>query len=233
MGAGETPAPVSTTARTPVPTPASTTTTPPHTTTAVSAIFETTTTPDRFDRPADTRHVTIPAAPEQVQTEAEPATTERYHLEELEAETVDQSEEEEKEKEEPETSREDAERYQVSDTGEQRGMQETQRERLDWATDTNTSIGPVPSVSEFRPNTPPQSDRTLPAPSSSIPADPALVIPKSEPIPAAFMDPSADAPIGYPGMITTAHAPANPDCTSAPATPVHSVHASTTPVDPD
>jgi hypothetical protein len=46
------------------------------------------------------------------------------------------------------------------------------------------------------------------------------------------MDPSADMPIRYPSMITTAHVPANPDCTSAPATPVHSVHASTTPVDP-
>jgi hypothetical protein len=36
--------------------------------------------------------------------------------------------------------------------------------QLDWATDVDSSIGPVPSASDFRPATPPQSVRALPKP---------------------------------------------------------------------
>ena len=40
-------------------------------------------------------------------------------------------------------------------------------QRFDWATDIDTSIGPVPSMSDFRPTTPSQPDSPkLPSPSS-------------------------------------------------------------------
>ena len=53
-----------------------TTAIPTHTNTVVPAVFETTTTPEQLNHPADAQHIAIPPAPNQVETEAEPATTE-------------------------------------------------------------------------------------------------------------------------------------------------------------
>jgi hypothetical protein len=101
------------------------------------------------------------------------------------------------------------------------GTTHQQQPTFDWATDIDQSIGPVPSVTDFRPTTPPQTVRTLPAPTDCKPAaytptTPALVNP----------DPgdTACAPSLH-DVAPASTAPTNP-------TPVQSMHMSVVPTDP-
>ena len=82
--------------------------------------------------------------------------------------------------------------------------------QFDWATETDTSIGPVPCVTDFRPTIPPQPVRTPPArtdckPAAYTPTTPALVNPEPAPshsVQASFI-PVDPAPVDAPGVPTT------------------------------
>ena len=94
-------------------------------------------------------------------------------------------------------------------------------QRFDWATETDRSIGPVPNVSDFRSTKPPSplvSPNPAPRLSDSPTTPPQPVRTPLQPIRA---------------RTSTMGAPSN--CTLAaytPAAPIHSMHASTAPVDP-
>jgi len=64
----------------------------------------------------------------------------------------------------------EAEQQEELGTGGQKGIEESQSEQFDWATDINESISPVPSPSDFCINMPLQPVCTLPAPTDCTPA---------------------------------------------------------------
>jgi hypothetical protein len=100
--------------------------------------------------------------------------------------------------------------------------------QLNWATNIDESIGPVPCVTDFRPTMPSQPVRAPPKrtvaqpnapalvdpdpsdvapgpegvpPASAAPTEPAPIIPKPEPVPGALINPSLNAPVASPDPI--------------------------------
>jgi hypothetical protein len=102
--------------------------------------------------------------------------------------------------------------------------------RFDWAAEVDEAHGLSPIV---RNTTQPASVNAAPTlPGNSIPdniivdpicttpnhsahasPDPAPMLPKPKPTPAAFTDPNLNAPVGFPSITITTTAPANPDHT--------------------
>ena len=179
-----TPAPVSTAAQTPVPVPIPTstpaldsTTTPapnPSSTTTISpapanaAPPATCETSERLKRVANAHYVITSPSPILTQPELDSTTA-----------TTISNTAIERDSEEPATGRgeERVRRIDVeareseAERQEREGIEESQEpQRFDWATEIDESIGPVPSVSDFRPATPSQPTRT---PSDRIPTSPA------------------------------------------------------------
>ena len=132
----------------------------------------------------------------------------------------------------------------------ERRIDEEQQPTFDWATDIDQSIGPVPSVTDFRPTTPPQTVRTLPAPTDCKPAaytptTPALVnpdpgdtacAPSLHDVAPASTAPTDPTPVQsmHMSMVPTDPAPAlpKPPLVNPEPAPRHSVQASFIPVDP-
>jgi hypothetical protein len=76
----------------------------------------------------------------------------------------------------------EAEQREELDTRGQEEIEESRSERIDWVTDNDESIGPIPSASDFHPTKPPQPDCTPPeptnyTPTAYMPTAPALINP--------------------------------------------------------
>ena len=138
--------------------------------------YETTTTRPP-DREIEARQVAITTAPGPVKSQ---------DREELEEERRESGEEREDEKQQ--TREENKRGTEKEERKDDEGIEEKVRDekptapvrtvdgsacepqRFDWATEIDESIGPVPSVSDFRPTTPPQLVHTPPAPTDCTPA---------------------------------------------------------------